>query len=167
MMVHIVKCDMDKQSTFNELMWWRNIYDTLWIQWKSSRTHLIYMPCIIYRTFALLLHTQIPSCWKRYVHILVAAPLGSLVILMGWNGSLLWRKCMYRARPRGWVVLDLTPGCLPYKPCGLRYVTKCLWAGHQWFMPIILATWEYEIGRVMVWGQCRQTVHETPPPFPK
>jgi hypothetical protein len=30
-------------------------------------------------------------------------------------------------------------------------------------MPVILATWEAEIWRIMVWGQPRQTVHETPP----
>jgi hypothetical protein len=31
-------------------------------------------------------------------------------------------------------------------------------ARHWWFMPIILATWEAEIGRIMVRGQPRQIV---------
>jgi hypothetical protein len=26
-------------------------------------------------------------------------------------------------------------------------------AEHQWLIPIILATWEAEIGRIVVWGQ--------------
>jgi hypothetical protein len=35
--------------------------------------------------------------------------------------------------------------------------------GHQWFMPVILATWEAEI-RIVVWGQSQQTDHKTPSP---
>jgi hypothetical protein len=35
-------------------------------------------------------------------------------------------------------------------------------AGRQWFMPIILATWEAEIRRMVVPGQPRQIVCETP-----
>jgi hypothetical protein len=31
-------------------------------------------------------------------------------------------------------------------------------------MPIILSTWEAEIGSIMVQGQPRQIVHETPSP---
>jgi hypothetical protein len=30
-------------------------------------------------------------------------------------------------------------------------------------MPVILATWEAESGRIAVGGQSRQKVHETPP----
>jgi hypothetical protein len=30
--------------------------------------------------------------------------------------------------------------------------------GHQWLMPIILATWEAEIRRITVQGQSRKTV---------
>jgi hypothetical protein len=33
----------------------------------------------------------------------------------------------------------------------------------QWFKPIILASWETETGRMMLQGQPRQIVHETPP----
>jgi hypothetical protein len=46
-----------------------------------------------------------------------------------------------------------------------------LWEGkistarYQWFMPIILATWEDEFRRILVWGQFGQIVHETPSPI--
>jgi hypothetical protein len=30
---------------------------------------------------------------------------------------------------------------------------RCMAAGHQWLIPIILATWEAEIGRIPVPGQ--------------
>jgi hypothetical protein len=29
-------------------------------------------------------------------------------------------------------------------------------------MPVILATWEAEIRRILAWGQCRQIVCKTP-----
>jgi hypothetical protein len=34
-------------------------------------------------------------------------------------------------------------------------------AGCWWFTPIILATWEADIGRIAVSGQPRQIVHDT------
>jgi hypothetical protein len=34
--------------------------------------------------------------------------------------------------------------------------------GLWWFTPVILATWEAEIERTVVWGQLRQIVCETP-----
>jgi hypothetical protein len=33
--------------------------------------------------------------------------------------------------------------------------------GHQWLIPVILATWEAEIMKIEVWGQTGQIVHET------
>jgi hypothetical protein len=35
-------------------------------------------------------------------------------------------------------------------------------AGFQWCTPVILATWEAEIGRIMIWGQSGQNIQETP-----
>jgi hypothetical protein len=35
-------------------------------------------------------------------------------------------------------------------------------AGHWWFMPLILATWESEIRRITVQGHPQQIVCETP-----
>jgi hypothetical protein len=39
---------------------------------------------------------------------------------------------------------------------------KPVWGRRQWLTPVILPTWEAEIRRIMVWGQPRQIVHETP-----
>jgi hypothetical protein len=36
-------------------------------------------------------------------------------------------------------------------------------ARRRWITPVILASWESEIGRIMIQGQLRQIVHETPP----
>jgi hypothetical protein len=41
--------------------------------------------------------------------------------------------------------------------CGKRETS---WV--QWFMPVILATWEAEVRRIPVQGLPRQIVHETP-----
>jgi hypothetical protein len=35
-------------------------------------------------------------------------------------------------------------------------------ARHQWFTPVILATWEAKIGRISIWVQPQQIVRETP-----
>jgi hypothetical protein len=38
------------------------------------------------------------------------------------------------------------------------------WARYQWLTPVILATWEVAIRRILTWGQPGQIVHETRPP---
>jgi hypothetical protein len=45
------------------------------------------------------------------------------------------------------------------------HVSKHHMGEHWWLIPVILTTWEAEIGRIMVQGQPRQIEHETP--FPK
>jgi hypothetical protein len=35
-------------------------------------------------------------------------------------------------------------------------------AKHVWLTPVTLATWKAEIGSIVVWGQPREIVHETP-----
>jgi hypothetical protein len=41
-----------------------------------------------------------------------------------------------------------------------RYKQKML--GHWWLTLVILATWEAEIGKIVVRGQPRQIIHKTP-----
>jgi hypothetical protein len=41
---------------------------------------------------------------------------------------------------------------------------KWISAGHQWLVPIIIATWEAEIGRIMIQGESGQIAQETPSP---
>jgi hypothetical protein len=43
-----------------------------------------------------------------------------------------------------------------------KYQKMFIEAWHQWLTPVILATWEAEIGRIMVQGQPEQKVHKTP-----
>jgi hypothetical protein len=40
-----------------------------------------------------------------------------------------------------------------------RLLTRC-----HWLTPVILTTWEAEMGRITVGGQPRQIVHKTPSP---
>jgi hypothetical protein len=49
------------------------------------------------------------------------------------------------------------------------YFHNIVWVKQQvlspvlWLTSVIPNTWEAKIGRIMVQGQCGQTVHETPP----
>jgi hypothetical protein len=45
-----------------------------------------------------------------------------------------------------------------------KSVLKKITAGCQWFTPVTLATWEAEIGRIMVQGQPGKIVCKTPSP---
>jgi hypothetical protein len=42
--------------------------------------------------------------------------------------------------------------------------TKTFIARHWWLMPVLLATWEAEIRKIVVQNQPRQVVGETPSP---
>jgi hypothetical protein len=44
------------------------------------------------------------------------------------------------------------------------FYKEIIWTRRQWFILVILAIWEAEIGRVKVQGQPRQRVLETPSP---
>jgi hypothetical protein len=48
--------------------------------------------------------------------------------------------------------------------CFTKKWEKGRWLFRQWLIPIILVTWEAEIRRIMVWGQLRQIVWESPSP---
>jgi hypothetical protein len=41
-------------------------------------------------------------------------------------------------------------------------VKKCILAGHWWLTPVILATWEADIRRIMVQGHPKQIIHKNP-----
>jgi hypothetical protein len=46
--------------------------------------------------------------------------------------------------------------------CHLFMLQRFLGVGHQWLMPVILTTWEAKIGRITVWSQPRQIIHDAP-----
>jgi hypothetical protein len=52
--------------------------------------------------------------------------------------------------------------------CAKKHVSASVFkpdlARHQWFMPVIIATWEAEIRRLTVQGHPGQRIHETSSP---
>jgi hypothetical protein len=46
--------------------------------------------------------------------------------------------------------------------CTLRFKNHCYRSQAQRLSPIILATWEAEFGRIMVWGQSGPKIHKMP-----
>jgi hypothetical protein len=67
-------------------------------------------------------------------------------VLKSWAGV----ECLPSSM-RHWVQIPVTPK--------IKLVHL---ARHQWLIPIILAAWETEMGRIMVWGQTGPRVSQTP-----
>jgi hypothetical protein len=91
---------------------------------------------------------------------------------MGWfwlKGWLVWvwsrGGCLAKAKDlRVWALgmYWQSPGSVGLSLSLIKWNEISLWAGCQWLMPVILATWDAKIRWFEVWGQPEQIVHETP-----